>query len=218
MKAYDDGNRLAVPAIVPAKHFLYKTNRMDSRLNDLALVASIAKGTLEKRGHGLNPAQIEVFLRKDFRDESQDFLQALDRVLNAMGASALEAERASILLCEWAAPHVDDSYVEQAFVSLVLHTGPEPYIMQALHTHVIEGPHGSQQIETSTRVLTVGDVIVFDPTTAHFTVPKYPNDEQLLILLQVCVNDRTEEDREALLKRFPVADGDVDQYLVFEHG
>jgi hypothetical protein len=214
MAAYDNGNRLALPESLAGKHFFYKTRGIPATHEDLALVANAVKETFETDGRGLNPAQIEIMLRKDFKDDTRGVIAALDRLLGLMGATEPEATRASILYCEWAAPHVDDSYVESAFVSLVLHTGPEPYIMQTLHTHL---SHGTQQIETDTRLLNVGDVFVFDPTTAHFTAPKYPHQDELLILLQMSVTDRTDEDRKDLLHRFPTLFGDTDAYLAFEH-
>lgn len=208
--AYEKGNRLPVPAELKSSHFIYKAAPLRISQEDIAKVVAATQAFVDNRG--LNPAQIEVFTPKEFQREAADAYPALVRLFQALGFDE-PTPGAGVLVCEWAAPHVDDSYEGAAFVSLVLHTGPEPYVMQTFHAE--HRPGAVPQLTASTRVLRSGDCFVFDPTTPHMAMPLHPHQDQLLVMLQVELPDNTELERSALLQRFKRHEEDRDNGEVF---
>lgn len=206
MDAY---NRLPQPAAIASKHFFYLGLAPKVPTEAVDAVVHAAKKLAQQ--YGLNPAQIEVFSRTQLESAHAGAGEAFATLRRACGLP--ERIPGAVVVCEWASPHVDDTFAGQAFVSLVLHTGPEPYVMQAFHTEHTSS--GQTALVTSTRVLHQGDLAVFDPTTAHFTAPRHPNADQLLVLLQFELADYTEQDREILLQRFPPASQDKDAAEVF---
>ncbi|MCC5613146.1 hypothetical protein LC612_42340 [Nostoc sp. CHAB 5834] len=99
---------------------------------------------------------------------------------------------------------------------MVLHTGTEPYVMQVISTAPPSLPGTrAPRLFCDTRVLSVGDALVFDPTTPHMAVPKEPTDGQLLILFQVELPDNDEQERSAVLEAFPPLSCDADDSGIF---
>ena len=211
-RAYENGNRLPVPDTVRSRHFLYQTAAIAGLDAEMSTVVAATTRLVEERG--LSPAQIEVFTPRAYAQDAPEALEPLTKLFRAMGVD-VPSSGAGVLVCEWAAPHVDESYEGSAFLSLVLHTGPEPYILQTFHSSVKEEFGVAQRLEVSTRVLQRGDLLILDPTTPHMAAPLHPHQDQFLVLLQVELPDRTPEDREAILKRFAPREGDRDSAEVF---
>lgn len=213
---YKNGNRLAVPEVVKGKHFFYKTQavKLDATMVNKVVQAAIKHVEV----YGLNPAQIELLRHTQLEKQVKGAGAAFEDLLGCMGEGASGTNRAmsGILVCDWANPHIDEGFVDYAFLSVVLHTGPEPYIMQTFHTYVPTKGRRIQKVESSTRCLKVGDMFMFDPTTAHMVMPRKTGSEQLLVMLQVVLRDSNDNEREGLLKTYPPLDNDVDGDDVFE--
>ena len=207
-----DHNRRPVPPSVRSAHFLYKAAAPTFDPADVAEVVTATKRMLEERG--LYCAQIEVFGRRQFESCVPESVAAFDRLVAALPAICA-GKSLSVLVCEWATPHVDDSYEGKAFYSAVLHTGNNAYVMQTLHSGRSQQQPNVSTLTTSARTLDVGEAIVFDPTTPHFAAPKWPHESQLLVLLQAELDDETDEDRAALLAALPPLLSDRDEASVF---
>lgn len=213
------------PDTVAGPHFFYRTPVTEFDPQALQVVVQAAQRTLEEGG--LHVAEIDAYsVARMERCYGAPVKPSIDALLRSIGWDNLPFHAtASVLVCEWASVHVDDSYAGSAFASFVLHTGPEPYVMQTMHTEVedqadydeVEGiaPGRKIRLRTSTRRLSVGDAFVFDPTTPHMAMPAVPNQDALLILLQLELPDGDEQQREQLLKRFPPQDGDQSQENLF---
>jgi hypothetical protein len=210
---YVDGNRMQVPDAVKSDHFFYLAKAPVLDPQDVKLVVDAT--TKFVHTNGLNAGGIDVMSQT--RVESYGgalALAAMQRMLHQMGVSEDDYGDTSILVCLWAPPHVDESFEGSAFASLVLHTGPEPYVMQTFYTGICN-EFGSPTVTASTRVLTQGSLVVFDPCTPHMTTPAYPLDAQMLVMLQTEVKDKTPEDRLNVLLQFPPLDTDKDHREVF---
>ena len=198
------GNRLDVPAAVNGRHFFYKTaslafNRADCNAVFRGVETLIAEG-------GLHPGQIDTFTAKDLKRVDKKAFDAWMRLVKALPASA---DSPRIVVCEWASPHVDESYAGTAFLSTVLHTGPVDYVLQTIHT--TQGDDRVPRLHTETRVLRRGDSFVFDPTTPHCAMPKTLDGGHLLVLLQAELPDEEVADRARILSECPPLPDDGDQ-------
>jgi len=203
------GNRLPLPAAVPGAHLLYRANSPALCEHDIAILAQAVQDYVYDVG--LDATQIELLTEEDqARLFSPEAVAARERLVQALGWAHLQPNQRGIIFCEWAPPHVDDYYVGKAFVSLVLHTGPEPYVIQTFHT-AQRAPEdrtpGPVTLTQTTRLLNVGDLFVLDPCTPHMAAPVRSNNEALLVLLQATWLDEDLTQRNALLARFePHAD------------
>lgn len=196
-----EGNRLPVPAAVPNKHFLYKTAPVLLPPDATKLVVDEVDRFVCNKG--LYPGEVELVERYDLDEPAN---KALDELMASLPA-ALQSDKPALLVCEQALPHTDPTYQGSAFVSVVLATGPEPYHLQCFHSTLVDG---LPDLVTSSRVLRVGDCVVFDPTTPHMVVPLHPHQEQLLVLLQVELEDKTESERARILEQLPPVADDRD--------
>ncbi len=205
------GNRLPVPAGIPGNHFFYRT-ALKWSAEDAAVLVDAVKRAVEDCG--LHTAEIDVYSVKRLLQYGGERVgEAYLRLIEQLSLQkAHSVGRVGLLVCEWASPHVDDSFAGQAFLSLVLHTGPEPYLMQTFHSERVQEDGASRlALHTSTRVLNVGDAVVFDPTTPHMAAPASGNPDQLLIMLQAELPDDSEESRQHLLNTYPPLPGDRSQ-------
>lgn len=220
---YADGNRMVVPDVVNSKHFFYKTPSLAFELQQLQLVTKAALAYVDR--FGLKPAEIGLLRFPELEFTLDGAGEALEQLLHAMTLpQGFDRSMAGVLVCEWVNPHIDRTFSGRAFINHVLHTGPEPYIMQTFHVFVppTRPPQPGartlppvQNIESSTRVLEVGTTFLFDPTTAHMVAPRRPGDGQLLVLLQTFLKDETDADRAAILAAFPPGENDRDAHEVF---
>lgn len=212
---FTNGNRLAVPEEVKGAHFFYKTApvALNAQYSDLVTAAALKYA----ENVGLNPAEIVVLRHAELEAQIPGARSAFEFLLDEMSEGVLGSERgaAGVLVCEWANPHIDSSFEGYNFFSQVLHTGPEPFIMQTFHTFVPTKGQRKHNIECSTRVLNKGDAFVFDPTTAHMVAPRRPGEGQLLVMLQLVISESDAAAREELLSRFAPLIEDKDEYEVF---
>lgn len=105
------------------------------------------------------------------------------------------------MVCEWAHLHIDSGVAGALFYSMVLHTGPNDYLMTTLHTE--PSLDGCEELVTTELALQPGVAVVFDSTTAHCAIPYRPHQDQLLVLLQVELEDSTHAHRTQLIQRLP---------------
>lgn len=194
---------------------LYKTARPKL---DSALLATVYAGVAAHVGDiGIGPAEIDVPHPARIGAHKScpaGFMADLGRIgdLVRPRSSRLCGNSGSIVVCEWAAPHVDTTFAGSAFYSVVLGTGEYPYVVQNLMTRARTSPDGTlvHEVKSCSRVLSPGDAFVLDPSVTHWTAPKYPADGQLLVLLQFELRDRTPEDRADLFRTLPPAPEDQD--------
>lgn len=191
------GSRMAVPASLNARHFFYRTEAPAFNAEDVRMVVDAARRHVEEVGIGV--AEIKLLSSSSLGRAAAGASEALQRLSEAIPHRSLQTGEAGVLVCEWASPHVDESYAGSAFWSFVLDTGEHPYVMQTLHSEVHEG---LPAVVTTTRVICKGDSFVFDPTTPHLAAPKYCSADQLLVMLQVELKDGSEDDRANILDLF----------------
>jgi hypothetical protein len=110
-----------------------------------------------------------------------------------------------LLYCRWAAPHTDNMFDKELFVSLVLGTGPGPYRLESLVPTIKEHPDGRRSprldFERCRIELKAGDVFVFDPLVPHYASPENPHQQSLLSLLQVRLPYRNARERGRWLRQ-----------------
>jgi hypothetical protein len=193
-------------------HFLYQAAGPAPDEADRQCLVAAAHGLVQE--HGLGAGAIEVFNRRELDQHSVVAGLALERICARLGLDPA-ADNASVLACEWAPPHEDSCYEGAAFLSHVLHTGEHPYVMSMFHTRRTPGSRAFE-LRTSTRVLSVGETYVFDPTVPHSAAPAYPSSGALLVLLQAELNLRQPQDYRAVLERFPRHEADCDRQSFFD--
>jgi hypothetical protein len=184
-----------VPECVGAQHFLYKTAPAAFEKGDIDAVVSFVLDSVAAEGLGC--AEIMSYKARGVRESSPAAAAALERMIAEIAGHEIFAGEPTLLACEWASVHVDETFEGSAFLSYVLHTGPVGYVMQAISSRETEGLF---VVDTSTRSIRAGEAFVFDPTTPHMAVPERPCDGQMLILLQVELADRDWAARQRLLR------------------
>jgi hypothetical protein len=203
------GNRIAVPEVCKnhygktSEHFVYKTKHdlpASSAEIDL-LTAAVLEVVYDT---GLEPCEIGLYLGNDLQPPARE---VFDKIHNS-GHPGL-----SILACEWAALHEDSHFNGSAFVSRVLHVGPSPYILSLAHTE--KGRSCGVRVKSSNVILEKGDTFVFDPSTPHTAMPVSLSSEALLVLLQWEEKDSSSDDRQDLLKKYPVLPPDTEELSAY---
>lgn len=200
-RPFKDGNRLPLPKAMQEagfKHFFYKTKPY--RFSPDVLEPLTAEARAYYLDRKLGPQTIEVLSHC-----GEAATRSLEQVKASLGFVETDPDP-DIVLCQMALPHEDAMFAGQVFASLVVHTGDAPYLMTTLHTMIGE-EYGEpcMQLVEQTRELRVGDFVVFDPTTPHYAVPKFSNNNAFLVLAQFELTMRTPAQQAALLKRFPPA-------------
>jgi hypothetical protein len=198
---YEDGNRLAVQGAGGA-HFFYHVDRPAFASQEGERIVRSVQAFVD--GYPLTSAQVVVLHSSDFEVEGE--IHPFLPLGLALGLTDAEIESGKAVLCQWSALHDDGPFAGSSFLSIVLHTGPNPYIMQTAYTSYISRPKNRHIFNTNTtdHMLSVGDTFVFDPTTPHMAFPKYLHQDQLLVLLQFEISDKDDVERAMLLERFPV--------------
>jgi hypothetical protein len=212
-ESYIHGNRLRIPECLDTKHFAYQA--IGPAVDDSTLGAVVEACLDRLSNFPLGPADIDSILPFDFSSEAG---KACDLLTTSLGLTAQEKNTASIIACEWAAIHSDPTFAGKSFVMLVLHTGPNPYVMQVMSTGVREYRDEAYELvaHTTSLLLSKGDLVVFDPTSAHTAVPKFPASGQILLLLQFEIADDNEEQRAEILRRFPPKKDAITGFRVFD--
>ena len=206
---YQGGNRIEVPAEVNGHHFFYLTDPPSFRETYIAKVTRAAKIYATASKDELNQIGAILVAYRDVLDEYVSGAgDAFDAMISSMGVSDEHRFRCSVLVCNWASPHIDDTYEGHVFVSYILHTGVHPYVIQTFNTELSDDSYGIQEIKSSTRLVREGDMMVMDTTTAHMAVPAFPGDGQLLILVQILLDETCADDRFAVLRKYPPRSGD----------
>lgn len=199
---YLDGNRMPVPDGINSAHFLYKVKKQAVNSESVAIVRDyLIKNFYKKKRSASN------FLVYD----KLNFMTLPELVKSATKIIGIDIgvhSKCSLICCEWAQVHNDDGFAGSSFLSLVVNTGPYPYVIQTLSTRSTSGKSTKLEVVHSTRTVEVGDLFVFDPTSAHQAIPQRPADGQLLALIQWELFDNSPTQREMILKNFPPRRGD----------
>lgn len=213
MKETIPGNRMAVPPPVKSAHFFYKTRPPQFDPRDVATVVATVNAHVEDVG--LHCGEISLLTKNDFSQRGSEASEAFERMVKLVPTLGGYSSPA-VVFCEWAGVHDDETFEGKAFFSVVLHTGMEPYVMQVISTAPPSLPGTkAPRLHCDTRVLSVGDAMVFDPTTPHMAVPKEPTRGQLLILFQIELPDNNEQERAAILEAFLPMSCDTDDSGIF---
>lgn len=146
---------------------------------DLVLMA--IKAMLAEKPLGVS--SIVTFTHQQIASTDWAAGAAFLRLATAMGFATNQA--ASVVCCRTALPHDDPTFRGEAFVSLVLDTGPSPYAF-SIHSRRTRSRVKNEESPwlDSRRFLVRGDILVIDPTELHAAVPVRPTDESVLVLLQ----------------------------------
>lgn len=195
------GNRLPVPKALGSHHFFYYTNPPAFDPKHVKCVVEHIKAQLDRQTY--RSTEVSLFTYQELMGSSKSVADAFCALMDAFKSPVIRREQADVLACQWAPAHVDDSFAGSAFYSVVLHTGPHPYIMELLHTQKQRYDKSQLNVVNTAKELRCGDAFIFDPTTPHYAAPKIPHQRELLILLQTELNDDTKEERKLLLKAHP---------------
>jgi hypothetical protein len=202
---YPNGNRLPVPDQLDGRHFLYmpKPRELPQALID-TLVDSIEAVVATRV---LRPCQVEIILPEQL--DSQAARDAHEQLTHLIvdGLTCVKRARTEILVCQQTFPHADQGFKGTSFLSVVLHTGPYPYMHQTFDTELDEA--GDQDVLPTSRLIRAGDWTVFDPTTPHIGLPIRPHQDNLLMMLQAELWDEDESDRREILSQLPPREGDT---------
>lgn len=148
-------------------HFLYRTSPLS--LTPAAITTlgtALAAAMPEVR---LDTAEIGSYNRTELtRMVPPSAVAAYDKLLSELGVTDYVTHYPAVLACRWALPHDDGTFAGKAFLSLVLHTGPEPYVMSMFATT----GRRNRTVVDITRTLRTGDVFIFDPTVPHMAAPQ----------------------------------------------
>lgn len=97
-------------------------------------------------------------------------------------------EQPELLYCRWAAPHTDNMFDKELFLSLVVGTGPSPYRVESLvpvFTRHLDGRRTPRfGFERHSMDLSQGALFLLDPLVPHYACPNEPHQDSLLSILQ----------------------------------
>jgi len=208
-----NGNRLTVPDCVPLRHFIFKMNPPEFNEASVSMLTEAVMTYL--RNIDIGPADVLGISPAEIGGDA--FYSALDHIESAFNLSKSERKTATIIACEWAPIHTDQSYAGKSLLTLVLHTGRHPYVMQTMHAEAIDYGYAGAALsaKTSNVLLQKGDALIFDPTTPHTAVPRFSATGQILVLLQFEIDDGDERQRQQILDRFSIDDAGIVGMLVF---
>lgn len=193
---YSPGNRLKVPAEL-GPHFCYRTAAPRFKPTDVETVVA-AVCSYGDRAVGPNEEVIDPDRAFKRKPRAQ---QALERLVDAVRSFTKLSGEVLLVTCEGTEPQVNDYYAGQCWYSVVLHTGPQGYILYTMHTQPL--PKGLTKVIKTRRMMSVGEAFVWDPTTPYMLESFRPRSGQRLVLLQMLVDDQTLAKRRALMKRLP---------------
>lgn len=200
--------RQSGPAGGHCEPLLYRS-RLPQALPQADVNAVLQVVLSEVEESGLQPTEIKMLTQHDLIQRAGPAAgDAFSRLSHAMGRGPNDGM--CLLACEWVPPHIDMDYAGMSFVSVVLHTGGEPYLVHASALRPATGPDAVPRLAAVARILRTGDVFVLDPAAPHMAAPLRSSEEALLVLLQLEVPDESPETRQALLARFPRQLGDQD--------
>lgn len=104
-----------------------------------------------------------------------------------------------LLYCRWAAPHTDNMFDKELFLSLVLGTGPSPYRVESLvpiFTRHLDGRRTPRfGFERHSMEISQGALFLLDPLVPHYASPVNPHQDCLLSLLQIRLPYRDQRER-----------------------
>ena len=105
--------------------------------------------------------------------------------------------------CQWRVPRAEPSLAGRLRAALVLRTGPSPYALSTLPEDRLESPR-------EPLVVWSGDLVVYDPASAHSWHPARPHQDSFLALIQVDWPVADATDLAAIHGRYPALTREVD--------
>ena len=203
-RGYPNGNRMAVPAALDGRHFLYMPEPRPLPQAAVDTLVSSVKRVVASTV--LRPCQVEIITTDKL--DSTEAVEAHQQLTESIvtGLTCVKREHTEILVCQQTFPHADQGFKGTSFLSVVLHTGPNPYMHQMFDTELDEA--GDQDVLPTSRLIRAGDWTVFDPTTPHIGLPLRSHQDNLLIMLQCELWDEDDGDRLEILEQLPPRAGD----------
>lgn len=178
---------------------------------DMATLHNWAMG--QSANEGITGSQIEV---ASFCCVSPSAKPAFDRLHDAMLAMLPEpiTQRRQeqhlqlfpeLLFCRWAAPHTDNMFNGELFLSLVLGTGPSEYRVESLVPTIEPAPQDARRsprlnFQRQSMTLRTGLVFLLDPLVPHYACPETPHQDNLLTLLQLRLPYRNRRERQQWIR------------------
>lgn len=186
--------------------FFYKAAPLDLPQDAVDRVCNAVKALVKQ--DGLGNGQIDIYSKRRLQAATDEPLADAFEALRAALCKSDDGQF-ELLVCEYARPHSDTSFAGTGFVSTVLHTGPEDYVIDAF---TAKGTRQTgHEVEGATRVLAKGDTFVLDPRFAHSAMPVRPHQDCLLILAQQEIPLVERSDYLRALELFPRAPEDKDE-------
>lgn len=182
------------------RQLTYKAQARPVPVEALEEIASAVKAHVA--AYPLDIAEVDAKRPIDFKEFSANVEASVKKVAVSLSLADLSEYDSSVVFCRWVPPHTDAFSRGRAFVSVVAHTGPHPYIMQSVATQLADDKRRTTKLFTKTVGLEVGDILVFDPEEPHYTAPAYPSDESLLVLVQFDLPLGSNQDLMDLYQRF----------------
>lgn len=201
-RPYACGNRLALPAggkkPWAARHNLYMAKPQPADNPDIPVVNQAVDKYLENLG--LGSREIDAIPVSHLGDVA---CEAALRLAALWEPKGFKLGSPDILVTSLAPVHEDESFEGMFFASLVLQAGHAGYLFQSFHTEVKGGANPRLELVVDERLLEVGDILVFDPTTPHMAAPLDPQGGDMLVMLQREIYVPDQETYERLLEALP---------------
>lgn len=109
-----------------------------------------------------------------------------------------------LLYCRWAAPHTDNLFDKELFLSTVVGTGPCTYRVESLVPVITRHLDGRRRprlgFDRHSLELARGAAFLLDPLVPHYASPEVPHQDCLLTLLQLRLPYRDSRERERWIR------------------
>lgn len=172
----------------------------------LASMNTLAAWTAQKAGQGaIRGAEIESEVLCGCPADVRLASACLSEALLGMIASPIRDSfvknhlSPELVYCRWAAPHTDNMFVNELFLSLVVGTGPSPYCIESILPTKRPSRDGRSPprlgFERQGQELSQGDLFLLDPLVGHYANPVTPHQDSLLSLLQLRLPYRDRRER-----------------------
>jgi len=192
---------MAKTLLAAKKHLLYKTSHHESLSEIGAPLVASSVSYIEE--YGIGALEIEVVPKKLLLKE-ESAKKSFHVMCQMLG---MNPEQTDVVICQQAAPHVDDFFKGELFRSAVLSTGnPSGYLVGCISEpskRFGEYGHQDQMPVRSDLRVSVGDVFLLNPQHIHFAMPLEFDPESMLILLQESLDDTTPQARDEIYRKYP---------------
>lgn len=194
--------RLPLPEVlrkVGKFHFLYKGQRNEVAAADYKLVSD---EVLRLHRNGKLGNEVINVANKSLLKKKSEVWDALGRIALFNMLANVAKDGIDVILTKGVNNHVDNTWVDDAFISVVLHTGPHPYEITTTHTEKYTYDQTLLDVSSTSIMVEQGDIFIMDPTVMHNAFPARYRATQHLILLQATMDYNTLGDRDKILEIF----------------